>query len=430
MTTLDLSTFVPVLLFGAVQLQTPSLAQRNFLYGVRNAAAHGTDPAGSNSRTRYRDHPAVLVPMPRGAGRRVNFARPVTWLLAAATAAIVVLLAACSTGSAPPPSPAAAAERDLTFRSGADTIYATFQPAGATSPAPAALIISGSGPTDRNGNDPQLPHLDTNLNFAKTLIADGVASLRYDKLGSGKTGLATHTGGAGIDFDLYSREALDAYRTIATQPGVDPHRLIVLGHSEGALFALWLADQLKGTPEAPRAIVLAAPAGSRYLDLISAQLVAAYQKSQAAGTIDKLTAETDTRQVQDAVATIRTTGRAPTGITNKAVAAIFSPANVAFLTQADRLDPADLARGLGPDFPVLVLHGADDAQVSGPEIQRLMTGFQTDRRASAFEVPAADHLFKVVTGSPDPAVDYPNANRAFAPQVAPQLSTFLRDALH
>jgi hypothetical protein len=118
-----------------------------------------------------------------------------------------------------------------------------------------------SGPTDRDGDDRQFPHLGTNRNFARALSGDGVASLRYDKLGSGAAGIGAHPDPSDVGFDLYTQEALDAYRTLARQPGIDPHRLIVVGHREGGLFALWLADRLKGTPEAPRMLVLAAPLG-------------------------------------------------------------------------------------------------------------------------------------------------------------------------
>ena len=108
-------------------------------------------------------------------------------------AALLVTLAGCG-GSAKPVVPAGSA--DVTFRSGTDTLYGTFQrPASREGALPAALIVSGSGPTDRNGNNPQLPHMDTNRNFATALANDGFASFRYDKVGSGRTGLGTHTGG-------------------------------------------------------------------------------------------------------------------------------------------------------------------------------------------------------------------------------------------
>jgi hypothetical protein len=196
----------------------------------------------------------------------------------AATALLIALSAGCSGGHPHTAATAAAGDasgdadraRELRFRSGPDTLPATLLlPDHAGGEVPGALIISGSGPTDRDGNDRQFPHLDTNRNLARALSGDGVASVRYDKLGSGVAGLGAHPDPSDVGFDLFARDALDAYRTLARQPGVDPHRLIVVGHSEGGLFALWLADHLKGTPEAPRMLVLAAPLGRRYLDVVA-----------------------------------------------------------------------------------------------------------------------------------------------------------------
>lgn len=51
-------------------------------------------------------------------------------------------------------------------------------------PVPVALLIAGSGPTDRNGNNPA-GHNDSLKRLAQGLARQGVASLRYDKRGVG-----------------------------------------------------------------------------------------------------------------------------------------------------------------------------------------------------------------------------------------------------
>ncbi|WP_370372781.1 alpha/beta hydrolase family protein [Catenulispora sp. GP43] len=340
----------------------------------------------------------------------------------------VVLAAIAAPGASAAANHRPVAPYDVTFTSSGDTLPATFLPAGGRNHGAAALIISGSGPTDRNGDDPQYPHLDTNLNFAKALASAGVSSLRYDKLGSGTAGLGGpghHPGGAGIDFDLYAQEALDAYRTMASQPGVDPHRLVIVGHSEGGLFALWLANQLKGTPLAPRAVILAAPLSERYLDLLDTQLTEAYQQAAAAGAITAAAAAHYIRQMRDAFASIRAGHGVPPGLDDPSLAAMLSPVNVAFLEQADKYDPAELARSLGGDFPVLVLRGTKDVQVTGPEVARVADALRQDRDAWDVSVPDADHLFKIVTGVPNPAVDYANPNREFAPEVGVMVRVFI-----
>ncbi|MEZ0115578.1 pimeloyl-ACP methyl ester carboxylesterase [Catenulispora sp. EB89] len=349
---------------------------------------------------------------------------------AAATAAIALVAA-----SAPGASASAAADcrpsasYDLTFTSAGDTLPATFLPAADRDGA-AALIISGSGPTDRNGDDPQYPHLDTNLNFAKALASAGVSSLRYDKLGSGTAGLGGpghHPGGAGIDFTLFAQEALDAYRTMASQPGVDPHRLVIVGHSEGGLFALLLANELKGTALAPRAVILAAPLSERYLDLLATQLTEAYQKAAASGAITAAAAAHYIQQMRDAFASIRAGHGVPAGLDDPSLKALLSPVNATFLSQADKYDPAQLARSLGDDFPVLVVRGTKDVQVTGAEVARVADALRDDEDAWDVSIPNADHLFKIVKGVPDPAVDYPDANRKFAPEAGAVVRAFVRE---
>ncbi|NUR57157.1 MAG: alpha/beta hydrolase [Catenulispora sp.] len=234
----------------------------------------------------------------------------------------------------------------------------------------------------------------------------------------------------GIDFNLYAQEALDAYRTMASQPGVDPHRLVIVGHSEGGLFALWLANRLKGTPLAPRAVILAAPMGERYLDLLAAQLTARYQQAAASGTLSQAAAAHYIVQLQAAFASIRAGQGVPSDLDDPALKAILSPTNVAFLYQADQYDPAVLAWQLGDDFPVLVLRGTKDVQVTETEVDRLLGGLHGDRDARYEPIPDADHLLKIVTGVPDPAVDYANANRPFALEARVAVEMFVRRLAH
>src|SRR5262245_55247791 len=53
-----------------------------------------------------------------------------------------------------------------------------------SAPMPVALIIAGSGPTDRNGNSPLLQGANNSLKYlAEGLAAQGIASVRYDKRG-------------------------------------------------------------------------------------------------------------------------------------------------------------------------------------------------------------------------------------------------------
>src|SRR5690606_39160274 len=58
-------------------------------------------------------------------------------------------------------------------------------------PLPVALLIAGSGPTDRDGNNPEGGHNDALKKLAQILARNGIASLRYDKRGVAASRAAT-----------------------------------------------------------------------------------------------------------------------------------------------------------------------------------------------------------------------------------------------
>jgi uncharacterized protein len=331
-----------------------------------------------------------------------------------------------------PPGTTAASSNDVdvTFTSGADTIHGSLMtplPGGGRN-LPAAVIISGSGPTDRNGNSPILRgRIDTNLNFARALAGQGIASLRYDKLGTGKTGLGSVTNRADIGFDTFLDEARAAYGYLATRPEVDPRRLMLLGHSEGALIALVLAGELQQAGP-PRALVLAAPPGARYLDVIRRQLAEQAGQARQAGQLPPDQERSLLAEVDSAITGIRETGMVPDGLTNATIRQIFSQGNAKFLAQVDRYDPPALAAGLPPSLPALILRGEKDQQVTAEDARSLLDGFRGagNTVAAAHALPNVNHVFKEVLGNPNPSVDYGNPALPFSHEAVDRLSEFVR----
>ena len=134
-------------------------------------------------------------------------------------------------------------DQKVSFASGNMTIYATFRhPKNGANDVPGVLLIAGSGPTDRNGNSTLEPGpVNTLKTLADWLSEDGVASLRYDKLGSGKTGVGPFASDPdSVGIKPFEQESAAALNYLAAQKGVNDKLLGVFGHSEGALFALLL----------------------------------------------------------------------------------------------------------------------------------------------------------------------------------------------
>ena len=100
--------------------------------------------------------------------------------------------------------------------------------------SPAAVMITGLGPSERNGGAPPwMPLRD----IADALTRGGIAVLRVDDRGVGKS---TGDHAPSTTFD----EADDVEAEVAwlrSQPGIDPKRIVLVGYSEGGLIAPMIA---------------------------------------------------------------------------------------------------------------------------------------------------------------------------------------------
>ncbi len=146
-------------------------------------------------------------------------------------------------------------DSEITFRSPGATLAGTVTRPAGHRPVPGVLVLAGSGPLDRDGNHRRL-RLDISRQFAVALRDAGAASLRYDRRGVGASSGRFLTTGL-HDNAADARAALDALRA---QPGVDPDRLFVLGHSEGAI--LTVAMLARDAPRVAGAVLLSPTARS------------------------------------------------------------------------------------------------------------------------------------------------------------------------
>jgi len=287
----------------------------------------------------------------------------------------------------------------VTFEAGGVTIHGTYThpSSAAAGTLPAALLIAGYGSaTDRNDNDPGQPDRNLLQAVANWLSADGVASLRYDKLGSGQTGwgkYAAHPERAGLG--VYEQEAVAALSFLAGQPQVDWARLAVFGHSEGGIYALLLASALAGPAPQVRAVVLLEPVPTRFLDLVEQSTIASDAVAIQQGDETVSQARSQEQAIARIVASLRRTGTLPPGMSPGVGPARVFQQPLREAMQIDRYDPAAVAAELPAHTPVLLTCSNADIEVPSALEDHLAAGLaQASARLDYVHLAGVDHFLK------------------------------------
>ncbi|HEV7421425.1 MAG TPA: hypothetical protein VGO30_16470 [Mycobacterium sp.] len=289
--------------------------------------------------------------------------RQLIWAVAA-----VLAIAGCS--SSPSPSSEtgdATAEHgwvddDVTFVADGLTIHGTYRHEHGAAPGPAALLISESGNTDRNGDNAVAGPVGNMRQLAEYLSGKGVASLRYDKVGTGKTGLGPYALRPGdVGSAVYTSGAKAAVRFLAEQPSTEKSRISVYGLGEGTVHAVSLA--VDTTPDAPKihALGLFQPLSGRYLDIITARVRADVDSAVGSGAKTRQQGDEVLATWDAAVVEARTNGTAPPKLP-EGLGAILNPGNVKAVVEADAIDPLALAAKVPAGTPVLLTCSDSDAQ--------------------------------------------------------------------
>ena len=179
---------------------------------------------------------------------------------------LVLALAGCSSDDQHP-----WVDDDVSFVADGLTIHGTYRHQQGAGPGPAALLISESGPTDRNGDNAVVGPIGNMRQLAEQLSDHGVATLRYDKVGTGKTGLGPYQHRPN---DVVSAVYTDGRRRRDSLPRRSARhrqgrasRCTAVG--EGTIHAMTLATDT--TPGAPKihSLGLFQPLPGRYLDIIT-----------------------------------------------------------------------------------------------------------------------------------------------------------------
>jgi uncharacterized protein len=266
-------------------------------------------------------------------------------LLAICSAATVFLAQGASTDSCAHPG-RRFVETAVTVGSDTDGLTGALTRPCGPGPFPAAVIVGGSGPTDRNGTSPEpgargaTPYRD----LGRGLAARGVVVLRYDKRPCDHPQEFPATSEYTVDEESL-RDAATAIALLQHRPEVDPARVFVVGHSEGGTVAPRIA---LGTSVA--GVVLLAAAVEPLQDALLRQLT---YLADVDGTVSRC----EQTFVDDAASTAACVRSLPSSTTD---ACPLGLPRSYWLDLAEH-DPAADAHALSQ--PILVLQGGRDYQV-------------------------------------------------------------------
>lgn len=167
-----------------------------------------------------------------------------------------------------PPYPYATEEVSIQNPNTGVTLAGTLTIPRGRGPHPAILLISGSGPQNR---DEEIAGHKPFLVLADFLTRNGIATLRYDDRGvAGSSG--AFEGATTVDF-MHDAEA--AFQYLLAQGRIDRNRCGLVGHSEGGMIAQMMAASQK---EVRFIVLLAAPGVPTHeLMLTQARLIAKTQ---------------------------------------------------------------------------------------------------------------------------------------------------------
>jgi pimeloyl-ACP methyl ester carboxylesterase len=268
------------------------------------------------------------------------------------------------------------------------------------------LIIPGSGPTDRDGNNRLGVKASTYKLLAEGLAERGIGTARIDKRGMFASAAAVADANA-VTIDDYAADVAAWIGVIRKETGVSC--VWLLGHSEGGLVALAAVQKLPDIC----GLVLVSTAGRPLGEVLRTQLRA----NPANGPI--------LPQAMVALDALEAGRRVDVAGMHPALMPLFAPQVQGFLINAFAYDPAKLIAAVTK--PVVIVQGRRDMQVGVADAERLK---EAAPKAALVLLPDTNHVLKSVA-SDDPranAATYADPSLPLAPGVVEAIATFVAAA--
>jgi uncharacterized protein len=285
------------------------------------------------------------------------------------------------------------------------------KPSNTTGPAPAVVLVAGSGAQDRDERVFNIPIFGQ---LANALADAGFVVLRYDKRGVGRSGGRIEN----ATLEDYADDVVNVIEWLRRRPDIDPKRIAIVGHSEGGAVALLAGRRTK---RAAALALIAAPGDSgREVTLWQQRHLLDLTNEPEASRNAKIALEL---KVLDAVSAKTGWDDIPDELRKQA--------DTAWFRSWVRFDPAIVMTSV--DQPILIVQGALDTQVPPAHADRLERLSRARKNISPeftrkVLVPGVNHL--LVPAKTGEVSEYPSlGGSTVSPVVTNAISDWLKVVL-
>ena len=303
-------------------------------------------------------------------------------------------------------------EEEVTFTHDGVTLAGTFTKPAKGAKHPAVVLVTGSGPQDRN--ETIMEHKPFLL-IADYLTRQGFAVLRYDDRGVGRSSIAT---GYETTIDL-AQDAMAAVRYLRSRDDINASKVGIIGHSEGGLIAMINAAEY---PKEVSFIVSLAGPALKGKDLMIAQnlmIVESQGIEPTAQLKEEITSIFTAIDESKDLASLRAELQAMLGSNpqySRQIPTLTSPAYVAMI----KMDPTPYLKKI--KCPMLALNGDWDSQVAATENLAIIK--QHVKRAEVKRYERLNHLFQTCENRTQ-SMAFGQITETMAPQVLADLAAWL-----
>ncbi len=243
-------------------------------------------------------------------------------------------------------------------------LYGSLLLPSTTKKVPLVLIISGSGPTDRDGNNPFMKNNSLKM-LATELSRNDIASFRFDKRGVGKSKEAT-LNEADLRFETYVDDVEDWIALFKKDSRFS--NVYVLGHSEGSLLGMLAAQELS-----VKGYISVAGLGRPASEVIREQLQK--QSMQLAGMAEPVLTGLEKGELSDSIPPL--------------LNSLLRPSVQPYLISWFNYDPCEEIQKVS--CPVLLVQGTNDLQVPVRDAELLK---EASPSANLKIIQGMNHIFK------------------------------------